>query len=196
MKNLVSFLAIGLFVFSMAIIVGVVQASRFTGSTSSSSSVQNLTTATPAATATPQVVDVIDPSVAGQTAFQAAGFSENFTSTPNLVNFEGKVAYQVPLQGGYIAYVDAVSGNLLYNPFTGDATATVASDQALQTASQYLKNNTIYGWGVALYQQLPVYEIGFQNGDIVLVNPHGQVVYVQQASSSSNRESASGGDHD
>ena len=80
---------------------------------------------------------------------------------------------------------------MLYNPLTGDATATVSSDQALQTASQYLKNNTIYGWGLVLYNQAPAYAIEFLNGDIVLVNPHGQVIYVQQANPSSEREHVS-----
>ena len=194
MKNFVRFLAIGLLVFSVAIIVGVAQALRLT-SISSLSSTQNNTSTTLAPTATPQVIDVIEASVAGENAVKAAGFNETFSSTPTLVNFQGKVAYEVPMQGGYIAYVDAISGDLLYNPFTGDATATVASDQALQIASRYLNNNSIYGWGAVLYQQLPVYEVGFLNGDIVLVNPHGQVVYVQQANSSSAREFASGGDH-
>jgi len=195
MKNLVHFLAIVLLVFSIAILVGVAQAFQLTSSSSSNSFVQNGPTATPAPAAAPQVIDVIDPSLAGQTAVQAAGFSENFTSTPNLVNFQGTVAYQVQLKGGYIAYVDAASGNMLYNPFTGDATATVASEKAIQTASQYLNNNSIYGWGVVLYQQAPVYEVGFINGDVVLVNPHGQVVYVQQANSPSNRDLASSDDH-
>ena len=194
MKNFVRFLAIGLLVFSMAIIVGVAQASRLT-SISGLNSNQNSAAATPSPTATPQVIDVIEASVAGENAVKAAGFNETFASTPTLVDFQGKVAYEVPMQGGYIAYVDAVSGDLLYNPFTGDATATIASDQALQIASQYLNNSSIYGWGAVLYQQLPVYEVGFQNGDIVLVNPHGQVVYVQQANSSSDGKFASGGDH-
>jgi hypothetical protein len=194
MKNFVRFLAIGLLVFSVAIIVGVAQASRLT-SISGLNSNQNSAAATPAPTATPQVIDVIEASVAGENAVKAAGFNETFASTPTLVDFQGKVAYEVPMQGGYIAYVDAVSGDLLYNPFTGDATATIASDQALQIASQYLNNSSIYGWGAVLYQQLPVYEVGFQNGDIVLVNPHGQVVYVQQANSGSHREFASGSDH-
>jgi hypothetical protein len=194
MKNFVLFLAIGLLVFSVAIVVGVAQASRL-ASISSLNTNQNITSATPAPSATLQLIDVIEASVAGENAVKAAGFNETFTSAPTLVDFQGKVAYEVPMQGGYITYVDAINGNLLYNPFTGDATASVASDQALQIASQYLSNNSIYGWGVVLYQQLPVYEVGFLNGDIVLVNPHGQVVYVQQADSSSNREFASGGDH-
>jgi hypothetical protein len=194
MKNLVRFFAIGLLVFSVAIIVGVAQASRLT-SVSGLNSNQNSAAATPAPTATPQVIDVIEANLAGDNAVKAAGFNETFISTPTLVDFQGKVAYEVPMQGGYIAYMDAVSGSLLYNPFTGDATATIASDQALQIASQYLNNSSIYGWGAVLYQQLPVYEVGFLNGDIVLVNPHGQVVYVQQANSSSDGKFASGGDH-
>jgi hypothetical protein len=194
MKNFVLFLAIGLLVFSVAIIVGVAQASRITYS-SSLNSIQTRTTVAPAPIATPPVVDVIEANVAGDNAIKAVGFNEAYTSTPRLVDFEMKVAYQVPLQGGFTAYVDAANGNLLYNPFTGDATATVASDQALQIASRYLNDSSIFGWGAVLYQHLPVYEVGFQNGDIVLVNPHGQVVYVQQADSSSNRELASGDEH-
>jgi len=194
MKNLIRFLAIGMLVFSMAIIVGVVQASRLTSGSSSNSS-QTSANPAQAPTPTPQVIDVIEASLAGEDAVAAAGFNETFTSTPNLVDFQGKVAYQVSMQGGYIAYVDAVSGILLYNPFTGDATATITSDEALQVASQYLNDNSINGWGAVLYQQLPVYEVGFQNGDIVLVNPHGQVVYVQQANASSSKELTSNNDH-
>ena len=194
MKNLIRFLAIGMLVFSMAIIVGVVQASRLTSGSSSNSS-QTSANPAQAPTPTPQVIDVIEASLAGEDAIAAAGFNETFTSTPNLVDFQGKVAYQVSMQGGYIAYVDAVSGILLYNPFTGDATATITSDEALQVASQYLNDNSINGWGAVLYQQLPVYEVGFQNGDIVLVNPHGQVVYVQQANASSSKELTSNNDH-
>jgi len=194
MKNFVRFLAIGLLVFSMAIIAGVAQASRL-ASISRSNSSQTIAATAQAPTAAPQAIDVIEANLAGNNAVTAAGFNETFTSTPNLVDFQGKVAYQVSMQGGYIAYVDAVSGTLLYNPFTGDATATVANDQALQIASQYLKDNSINGWGTVLYQQLPVYEVGFQNGDIVLVNPHGQIVYMQQANSSSNQGSESGNDH-
>jgi hypothetical protein len=194
MKNLVRFLSVGLLVFSLAIIVVVAQTSRLTYS-SSSNPIQSRTPSVPAPTVTPQLFDVIEANLAGDNAVKAAGFNESYTSTPSLVDFQGKVAYKVPMQGGYLAYVDAVNGNLLYNPFTGDATATIASDQALQIASQYLKNNSIYGWGAVLFHQLPVYEVGFQNGDFVLVNPKGVVVYIQQANSSSDRELASGGDH-
>jgi hypothetical protein len=195
MKNFVLFLAIGLLAFSLAVIGEVAQASRLTEiSGSTNPSVQNGSTASPAATEPAPVIDVIDANLAGQTAVQATGFNENFISAPILVSFEGKVAYQVALAGGYNAYVDAVNGSLLYNPFTGDASTTISSDLAIQAAAQYLKNSSVINWGVLLYEQLPAYAVGFVNGDVVLVNPHGQVVYVQQANSFSERGSFSGDD--
>lgn len=194
MKNFVRFFTVALLIFSMAIIVGVAQASR-SATIANLNSNSNSMVSTPAPTSTLQVIDVIEANVAGENAVIAAGFNEATTASPTLVDFQGKVAYQVPLQGGFTAYVDAVNGNILYNPFTGDDTASIASDQALQIASHYLNDSSIYGWGAVLYSQLPVFEVGFLNGDIVLVNAHGQVVYMQQGNSSSNRELASGDDH-
>jgi hypothetical protein len=192
MKNLVIFLAIGLMAFSAAVVVGVAQASRGGSSSSvNSSSVQGVLPTLPVSTPTPQVIDVISADKAGQLAIQAAGFAETVSNTPILVNFEGKIAYEVVMNGGYTAYIDAVTGALLYNPFTGDTSATINSDLAIQAASQYVNSNSVYGWGVVLYQQVPVYAVGFTNGDLILVNAHGKVIYEQQADASSEREHAS-----
>jgi hypothetical protein len=194
MKNFVKFLAIGLMAFSAAVVVGVAQASRGGSSSSVNSlSAQGVVPTLLVVTPTSQVIDVISADKAGQLAIQAAGFGETVTNTPFLVNFEGKIAYEVVMIGGYTAYIDAVTGAMLYNPFTGDTSATVNSDLAIQAASQYAKSNSVYGWGVVLYQQVPVYAVGFNNGDLILVNAHGKVVFEQQADASSEREHASNG---
>jgi hypothetical protein len=194
MKNLVIFLAIGLMAFSAAVLVGVAQASRVSSSSSvNSPSAQGVLPTLPVAITTPQTIDVISADKADQLAIQAVGFGETVTKTPILVNFEGKIAYEVVLNGGYgyTAYIDAVTGAMLYNPFTGDTSATINSDLAIQAASQYVNSNSVYGWGVVLYQQVPVYAVEFNNGDLILVNAHGKVIYEQQANASSDREHAS-----
>ena len=68
---------------------------------------------------------MISVDIAGQLAIQAVGFGETVANTPILVNFEGKTAYEVVMNGGYTVYIDAVTGALLYNPFTGDTSATI-----------------------------------------------------------------------
>lgn len=70
---------------------------------------------------------------AAQIALSAAGNQESLLSMPGLVNYEGKTAFEVSLQDGQV-YIDAVSGQILFNGVVPKITAR----QAGEIAGQYL----------------------------------------------------------
>jgi hypothetical protein len=152
-------------------------------------------------TAVPVVVE-ITADQAAQFGSQAAAFDETVVTIPEKVNFNGIVAYEVVFDDSNLVYIDASTGALLYNSLTGDNTPSVNLDQAILAAQQFTGDGRVYSTYQTIYKDQLVYEIRFANNDRARVNARGQVVYAwfdwgvdtsqsQAAATSSNSSSNS-----
>lgn len=119
---------------------------------------------------------------AGQIALDAATGAA-LTRTPELVDFQGTVAYEVLLDQGML-YVDANSGQVLHNGVTTMAAPAsggqITQAQAIQAASTYLGGGTASEVELDDEHGVLVYEVKFTNGSKVYVDAAtGGVVYAQ-----------------
>ena len=124
------------------------------------------------------------------TADQAATFALKavpgaaLIGTPELVDFQGKVAYEVVLSLGKV-YIEPNSGDVLYNGAAPTITSgPVDEDQAVQIASTYLQNNgrsaEVVGVRFGRAQGMRLFEVTFADATRVYVNARtGEVVAVQ-----------------
>jgi hypothetical protein len=146
------------------------------------------------------VSDVIEITAdqAAQFGSQAAAFDETVVTIPEKVNFNGIVAYEVVFDDSNLVYINASTGALLYNSLTGDNTPSVNLDQAILAAQQFTGDGRVYSTYQTIYKDQLVYEIRFANNDRARVNARGQVVYAwfdwgvdtsQPAATSSNSSS-------
>ncbi len=119
-------------------------------------------------------------------AFQTAG--DYPLSEPELVDYNGTVAYEVKFQNGNI-YVDATTGQILFNGISAPAAQTITADQAAKIAVAYLGNSAITDIEVGSYSGSRVYEIKFANGQEVYVSLAGKIVAVQMPPSTSSTSS-------
>ena len=196
MKRMLIFLSVGLTVFSLMMVGGVVKAAQVLKQAASVAATkpaqsqqvffQPLPTETqPASTAVVQVaaapapiVYALDANQAGDLGLQIAGFGETLAVTPELVDYNGVPVYEVVFTDSNLLYIDAQSGSLLYNSLTGDNTPTVTQDEAIAIAQQFTGDGRVYSVRQTVYKDQIVYEIRFANNDRARVNAHGQVVYV------------------
>ncbi len=141
-------------------------------------------------------------SAAGSVAFtaeQASAIAQNAASgaqpsgPADLVDFQGSVAYEVPFGAGNI-YVDANSGQVLYNGTVSQSPATITADQAAQIAANYMGRSDIYAVDTTTLGGANVYRVKFVNSDAVFVDQYGQIVLVRLASPSPSAQTASRSD--
>ena len=118
----------------------------------------------------------ISTEAAKSTALTVAAPNSELTKNPELVNFEGKPAYEVAFSSGSI-YIDASVGDILYN---GTLPHEIAKEEAATIAQKYLGGNSpiaqtdkITVNGKILWRSI------FVKGHMVYVDTAGQVVYVQ-----------------
>ncbi|HBF41860.1 MAG TPA: hypothetical protein DDW19_08905 [Anaerolineaceae bacterium] len=102
---------------------------------------------------------------------------------PELVNYNGTVAYEVKFKNGNI-YVDAMTGQILFNGLTQPSTS-ITADQAVQLAVAYVGNSNVMDIEVETYNGSRVYMIEFANGQEVFVSLTGQIVAVKMPSTTS-----------
>lgn len=106
------------------------------------------------------------------------------TGEPMLVNFEGTVAYEVPYEYGNI-YVDATTGELIFNGTISLEPSPITAEQAAQIAAGYMGRSDVYRVElVPLYDQM-VFRVKFVNSDAVFVNQYGTILLVRLASGDS-----------
>lgn len=117
----------------------------------------------------------ISPSQAHDTAQKAAAPGQQATGTPDLIEFEGKTAYEVVFPNGSI-YVDAVSGAVLFN---GTVPQVITADKAGQIASDYLKIRDILFIDKIVFHNADLYRVVFKNGTMAYLDMTGQIKYVQ-----------------
>jgi uncharacterized membrane protein YkoI len=136
----------------------------------------------------------VTPEQAAALALKAAPGAA-LTSTPELVNFQGKVAYEVVLSLGKV-YIDPNVGTILYNgaaptSASGPVSGPVNEDQAVQIASTYLQNNGNSAEAVGVRfgraQGLRLFEVTFADATRVYVNARtGEIVAVQTPNGDDN----------
>ncbi len=112
---------------------------------------------------------------ASQIARQAAGPGQAILKQPDLVDFQGKTAYEVAFGKGSV-YVDAQDGSVLFN---GTVPQQVTADQAAQAAADYLKNQDILQVDQVTIGNAPRYRVIFKNGTLVWLDLTGQITDIQ-----------------
>jgi uncharacterized membrane protein YkoI len=96
--------------------------------------------------------------------------------TPQLVNYNGTVAYEVVFTAGNV-YVDANNGTILYNGI--QVSKTISAEQAVKIAANYTGNTLVSGVSTGLYNNSSAYQVVFQNGEVVYIDLFGTVLAVQ-----------------
>jgi uncharacterized membrane protein YkoI len=125
------------------------------------------------------------PEQAALAADAAANSSATRMGEPELVNFEGTVAYEVPYDFGNI-YVNATTGEVIFNGTVSQAPSLITAEQAAQIAANYMGNsNVLYVETDSLYGN-SVFKVKFANSDAVFVDQYGNILLVRLASDGGN----------
>ncbi len=136
----------------------------------------------------------ISPVSAAQIATQAAPSGAVLSGIPELVNFEGTVAYEAAFDLGKI-YVNASTGEVLYNgtlTSVASVPSTIGPEQAAFVAASYMGSRDIYRVDLVSLGGQEVYRVKFANGDAVFVDVYGQILQVRLASTGSPSSSGNG----
>jgi|WetSurMetagenome_2_1015567.scaffolds.fasta_scaffold117841_1 hypothetical protein len=145
----------------------------------------NLASANTAAQTTSPATSVasLQPAIsvqqASDLAISSAGSGEKLASNPELLIFNGELAYEANMQDGSLLYLSAQDGSVRFNSITGTDAATTSPDQAVSVAETYINNNQPVAIQWARYQNQIVYAVGFSDGALVLVDRSGNVVATQ-----------------
>jgi hypothetical protein len=126
------------------------------------------------------VASQFSPDQAAQVADDAALSGASRAGEPELVDFEGTIAYEVPYDFGNI-YVDATTGELIFNGTINLEPGPITAEQAAQIAVGYMgKGNVHLVDQVTLYGQT-VFRVKFSNSDAVFVDQYGTILLVRLA---------------
>ncbi len=127
---------------------------------------------------------------AAQKAAQAVAGDAAPIKAPELVDYEGKVAYEVGFDKGNV-YVDASSGVVLMNETVPQQPQEITQEDAIQIAEQYLGKTGIYLADVVTMGGQQLYRVIFSSGDFVYLDKTGQITYVQLYNPNANTNQAS-----
>jgi len=122
----------------------------------------------------------ISPEQATELALGSALSGSQLTGEAQLVNFEGLVAFEVPFNLGNI-YIDATTGELIFNGTINLQPSPVTQEQAAKIASTYLGRTDVYKIEIVRLYGIDVFRVKFLNGDAVFVDPYGQLLLVRLA---------------
>ena len=123
----------------------------------------------------------ISAEYAAEIARAVAIYPDTLKETPELVSFEGKIAYEVEFEKGAI-YVDALTGEVLLNGTQSLEPQEIDTQAAIQIASDYLNLEDIYQADEVVISGTSLYRVIFSAGHFVYVDHTGQIVYVQMVS--------------
>jgi TolA-binding protein len=113
-------------------------------------------------------------------ALEVAISGSDLAGEAELVDFEGTVAYEVPFDSGNI-YIDAETGEVLFNGTISLAPAKIDANTAARIASEYMKRTDVYKVETVSLNGQEVYKVKFNNGDVVYINEFGQLIMVRLA---------------
>lgn len=116
-----------------------------------------------------------------QLAMQAVGITDPFMSgKTELVEYSGVEAFQVDLSNGYKLYLNAQTGEILYNSLIGGPGQIIDEEKAIFDAVTYMKGGSVTSVERTTYKEQDVFLVTFVSGDQVYVNLAGQIVAVVQ----------------
>jgi TolA-binding protein len=124
--------------------------------------------------------DFLEAEDATNAALEVAISGSELDGDPELVDFEGTIAYEVPFNTGKI-YVDAQTGEVLFNGTISLAPAKIDANTAARIASEYMKRTDVYKIDTVVLNGQDVYKVKFSNGDVVYVSEYGQLIMVRLA---------------
>jgi uncharacterized membrane protein len=104
----------------------------------------------------------------------------NVSGHTDRVSYNGTVSYEVQLSDGSTLYLDASSGNILYNSLTGGPGKIIDDKQALFNAVTYMKGGQVLSVDKTTYNNVPAYLVTFTTGAKVYVNLAGQIIGVEE----------------
>jgi hypothetical protein len=99
--------------------------------------------------------------------------------TPELVDFQGKTAFEVVFSKGSI-YVDAQSGEVLFN---GTVPQKITSNQAVTIATDYIKSTDVTQVDQITFNKILLFRVIFRPGYMVYIDMTGQIIYVNMGPS-------------
>jgi hypothetical protein len=126
-------------------------------------------TASPAAVAT-----AISPEIAGQLAQQVAEAGQKLLKQPELVDFQGKTAYEALFEKGSI-YVDAQDGTILFN---ATVPVEITADQAAQIVEDYMNYKNVLQVDLIHMGTQALFRVILKNGYIAYVDSTGQITHI------------------
>ena len=134
-----------------------------------------------AATESPQSA-AISADEAATIAQDAAMEGYTLSGAAELVDYEGQLAYEVPFNDGLI-YIDAVSGDVLFNGTIVYAPTQISASDAAYIASDYMKRQDVVNVRLAVLKGQEVYRVAFPGNNLVFVSKYGALLQVQLADS-------------
>jgi uncharacterized membrane protein YkoI len=143
------------------------------------------------------VAPAISADAALQIALDTVVSSAVLSAEPELVDFEGSVAYEVPFEQGNL-YIDADTGEVLFNGTLALIPIQISGEEAARIAANYLDRTDVYKVEAVDLNGETVYKVKFNSGDVVFVNTSGQLALVRLApvSGSSNNSGSTYNDDD
>jgi uncharacterized membrane protein YkoI len=128
-------------------------------------------------------------------AYQVAGNDQVLSGVPQLVNFQGTIAYEIPFINGMM-YIDANSGAVLSN----NVKIQINEQQAIQIAADYLGVNNTSNFVVKriVIDGTEAFKV-YVNNYVLVVDKFGTITtfqVIQYTSSNTSGSSSSSGDDD
>jgi hypothetical protein len=136
--------------------------------------VQKADTVAATTTDSPAVTTAISPEVAGQLAQQVADAGQKLIKAPELVDFQGKTAYEALFNKGSI-YVDAQDGTILFN---ATVPVQINADQAAQIVEDYLNYKNLAQVDLIHMGSQALFRVILKNGYIAYVDSTGQITHI------------------
>lgn len=126
------------------------------------------------------ITPAISAEVAGQLAQQVADAGQNLIKQPELVDFQGKTAYEALFDKGSI-YVDALDGTILFN---ATIPIQINADQAVQIVEDYMNIKEVLQVDLIHMGAQPLYRVILKNGYIAYVDMTGQITHINPPTAS------------
>jgi hypothetical protein len=131
-------------------------------------------------TVTSPAVTTISPEAAGQLAQQVADAGQKLLKQPELVDFQGKTAYEALFAKGSI-YVDAQDGTILFN---ATIPLQINADQAVKIVEDYMNYRNVVQVDLIHVGTQPLFRVILRNGYIAYVDLTGQITHINPPSTS------------
>jgi uncharacterized membrane protein YkoI len=125
----------------------------------------------------PAIEFAVSTDQADQIALKAVELGSKQLKDPDLVDFEGKAAYEIVFDKGSV-YVDAQTGEVLFN---GTVPQTVSLEQAAQIAGDYTNDHDILQVDQVKQGTHTLYRVIFKNGNMAYLDMTGQILYINPA---------------